>query len=292
MKRLRSSLWIILGMIFIAFLFLTVHLFSGSGKTHIAVILPENSISNFRTFQEGIYDSAQDNDVMIYVIYTSELAKEELEKLLNEQKKHDCDGILLLNPEQFYTGSEADYESLMKKVKHPIFSITCDEAFFHGDYIDRLECVSDTAYEEIKENLQGTVFISADENKKLSIRLADKTKQYLESYGEIYKYDNSLNEQDKGAQTVIDCGGNLGADTLSQYGESIILCPSEADYTLIANGNADMIVTANEYSFGYRSIEYLKNHIDGKGTAFIPPEVSIITAYNLFNPAHDALIFE
>lgn len=139
MKPKNKVLWVFAGGILLVLLLFLGQQFFQTRKKQIAVILSEDAVSGFCSFQEGIYDGAEDCTVSLRIIHTPELSENAWAELLSAQKKQGCDGVLLFCPEQYYTGSEMFYAETLEQSKLPVFSITYAPAFFHGAYSDGME---------------------------------------------------------------------------------------------------------------------------------------------------------
>lgn len=289
MKLKNKVLWVFAGGILLVLLLFLGQQFFQARKKQIAVILSEDAVSSFCAFQEGIYDGAEDCAVSLRIIHTSALSEKAWAELLSAQKKQGCDGVLLFCPEQYYTGNEMSYAETLEQSKLPVFSITYAPAFFHGVYSDGMEQISEILSPQIKEAEQGTFGIVADTTQTKSVRIAESVEQCLKQNNAAYDWDTSSED---GSKTLLICGETDGNKDFSDAAAVIQICPEQPDYTLLTSGAADVIVTENDYGFGYQAIAYLTKRMQGKGVSFSPPELREITKENLFDAQQDALLFE
>ena len=246
-------------------------------------------MSGFCSFQEGIYDGAEDCAVSLRIIHTPELSENAWAELLSAQKEQGCDGVLLFCPEQYYTGSETFYAETLEQCKLPVFSVTYAPAFFHGAYSDGMEQISEILSPQIQEAAQGTFEIAADTTQTKSVRIAESVEQCLKQNDAVYDRDTS---SENGSKTLLVCGETDDTKAYSHAAAVIQICPEQPDYTLLTSGAVDMIVTENDYGFGYQAIAYLTKRMRGKNVPFSPPELREITKENLFDARQDALLFE
>ena len=286
MKPKNKVLWVFAGGILLVLLLFLGQQFFQTRKKQIAVILSEDAVSGFCSFQEGIYDGAEDCTVSLRIIHTPELSENAWAELLSAQKKQGCDGVLLFCPEQYYTGSEMFYAETLEQSKLPVFSITYAPAFFHGAYSDGMEQISEILSPQIQEAAQGAFEIAADTTQTKSVRIAE---QCLKQNDAVYDRDTS---SENGSKTLLVCGETEDAKAFSHAAAVIQICPKQPDYTLLTSGAVDMIVTENDYGFGYQAIAYLTKRMQGKNVPFSPPELREITKENLFDAQQDALLFE
>lgn len=289
MKSKNKVLWVFAGGILLVLLLLLEQQFFQTRKKQIAVILSEDAVSGFCAFQEGIYDGAEDCAVSLRIIHTPELSENAWAELLSAQKKQGCDGVLLFCPEQYYTGSETFYAETLEQCKIPVFSVTYAPAFFHGAYSDGMELISEILSPQIQEAAQGVFEIDADTTQAKSVRIAESVKQCLKQNDAVYDRDTSY---ENGSKTLLVCGETDDTKAFSHAAAVIQICPEQPDYTLLTSGVVDMIVTENDYGFGYQAIAYLTKRMQGKNVTFSPPELREITKENLFDTQQDALLFE
>lgn len=245
------------------------------------MILSEDAVPGFCAFQEGIYDGAEDCAVSLRIIHTPELSENAWAELLSAQKKQGCDGVLLFCPEQYYTGSEMFYAETLEQCKLPVFSVTYAPAFFHSAYSDGMEQISEILSPQIQEAAQGAFEIAADTTQTKSVRIAESVEQCLKQNDAVYDRDTS---SENGSKTLLVCGETDDTKAFSHAAAVIQICPEHPDYTLLTSGAVDMIVTENDYGFGYQAIAYLTKRMQGKNVPFSPPELREITKENLFTP--------
>ena len=289
MKPKNRALWVFAGGILLALLLFLGQQFFQTREKQIAVILSEDAVSSFCAFQEGIYDGAEDCAVSLRIIHTSALSEKAWAELLSAQKKQGCNGVLLFCPEQYYTGSETFYAETLEQSKLPVFSITYAPAFFHGAYSDGMEQISEVLSPQIQDAEQGTFGIVADTTQAKSVRIEESVEQCLKQNNAAYDRDASSGN---GSKTLLVCGETDNTKAFSDAAVVIQICPEQPDYTLLTSGAVDMIVTENDYGFGYQAIAYLTKRMHGKNVSFSPPELREITKENLFDARQDALLFE
>ena len=260
MKPKNKVLWVFAGGILLVLLLFLGQQFFQTRKKQIAVILSEDAVSGFCAFQEGIYDGAEDCAVSLRIIHTPELAENAWAELLSAQKKQGCDGVLLFCPEQYYTGSEPFYAETLEQCKFPVFSVTYAPAFFHGAYSDGMEQISEILSPQIQEAAQGAFEIAADTTQTKSVRIAESVEQCLKQNDAVYDRDTS---SENGSKTLLVCGETDDTKAFSHAAAVIQICPDQPDYTLLPSGVVDMIVTENDYGFGYQAIAYLTERMQG-----------------------------
>lgn len=181
------------------------------------------------------------------------------------------------------------YAETLEQCKLPIFSVTYAPAFFHGAYSDGMEQISEILSPQIQEAAQGAFEIAADTTQTKSVRIAESVEQCLKQNDAVYDRDTS---SENGSKTLLVCGETDDTKAFSHAAAVIQICPEHPDYTLLTSGAVDMIVTENDYGFGYQAIAYLTKRMQGKNVPFSPPELREITKENLFDAQQDALLFE
>lgn len=289
MKLKNKELLVFFGGVLLLLLFLLVQPFLQTEKKQIAVILSENAVPSFGSFQEGIYDGAEDYAFALQIVHASECSEKEWEALLYHQKKQGCDGILLFCPEEYYIGRESFYAESLDQIHIPVFSVAYDPAFFHGAYSDGMEQLSEVLAPQIKDAEKNAFFLSVDQTQKKQTQIATRVEESLSQYGAAYDFNAGAAES---KQTQIVCGEIDSSNCPGQAAVVIQVCPEKPDYTRLTNGIVDKIIVKNNYEFGYQAIAYLKNRIQGKNAAFFPPELYEVTRDNLFDAGQDALLFE
>lgn len=79
-------------------------------RSRIAVVFPEKDEKDLSALQEGIRDYAFDRKIKLDVWYKEKLSNEELSSLVQDEKKNDAVGVLLIYPELYLEHREAGYQ--------------------------------------------------------------------------------------------------------------------------------------------------------------------------------------
>ena len=283
MKLLHKPIYMLLIALFCLLILSMGRLFGQKESVRIAVIRAAESQPEFLAFQEGLYDGAQSQEIRLDMVDASQLHAADLSQLLQQQKKNGCDGVLLLPPEKYVTHSTEAYAEAVQDSRLEVCVLTYATDYLGGASVDGAAGLVDAAYRKWKASGSQAATVIADESDPIAVRLAAEWNQHVS--------EQALSKA-SGAGWSIQCGSMLQPEKAAASDSCMLLAPIQPDYTALAQQQADLLLTVNNYALAYHTIEHLSGRIHGTDVPLHEPDLLILTPETLFDSAQDALIFE